>query len=89
MGSGIDLFGVRRKFPVFEENSKYLMVNVTKQGFDKSLNKGAIVVGDRNSTVDYIEVVSSFDNNNWGSPEAVSVYTAFSGVYDYFYSQHG
>ncbi len=94
MGSGTDLFGVTKTFPVWETNGVYYMIDTTKLSYtgvaDPVLNGGggAIYVGDYNGGVSSADIVSSRNQNAWVPAEAVSVYKGLGFVYDYYLKEH-
>jgi bacillolysin len=94
MGSGTDLFGVTRTFPVWEKGGVYYMIDTTKPSYDGAADpvlnwsNGGIYVIDYNGGILSTNIVSSRIPNAWALNEAVSAYTGVSLVYDYFFNEH-
>lgn len=95
MGSGTDLFGVTKTFPVWEQGGVYYMIDTTKQSYNGASDPfaasadGMLAVFDYAGTTVNPKIVSNYSRNGWVPPEAVSVSSMLGSIYDYYFKEHG
>ena len=95
-GSGTDMFGQQRTFPVWSANGGYYLMDTTKPSFrpgsDPVTNpQGVIAIGDlinREFGTAPPEAVFSSNPNVWSSRDAVSALVNLGVTYDYFLTAH-
>jgi len=94
MGSGTDLFGVTKTFPVWEQGGVYYMIDTTKPSYNGAPNPlstfadGSIGIIDFAGTSSSASIVTNINRDGWTPGEAVSVFTGLSSVYDYYLREH-
>jgi bacillolysin len=99
MGSGTDLFGVTKTFPVWEQGGVYYMIDTTKSSSKPNsdpLIKPVNVIGVKDAAGMLFEeidlkplgFVSSKQLNQWVPPEAVSLFNNLAATRDYYKIVH-
>jgi Zn-dependent metalloprotease len=96
VGSGLDMFGKQRTFPVWSANGGYYLMDTTKPSFRPEFNpvtdpQGVIAIGDLlNQEFGAMppQAVFSSDRNAWSSRDAVSALVGLGVTYDYFLTVH-
>lgn len=97
MGSGTDLFGVTKTFPVWEQGGVYYMIDTTKPSYNGASDpfafyaRGMIGMSDLNGSIDtgLFNYISAFNSKLFQPADAVSAFSALSAVYEYFLKEHG
>jgi Zn-dependent metalloprotease len=95
IGSGTDLFGVTKTFPVWEQGGVYYMIDTTKPSYNRapdpfeSSADGMIAVFDYAGTIGHANLVTNNSRNGWVPPDAVSVHSVLGSIYDYYFKEHG
>ena len=97
MGSGTDLFGVTKTFPVWEKGGVHYMIDTTKPSYNGASDpfafyaRGMIGVSDLNGGIDtgYFSYISAVNSKLFQPADAVSAFSCLSAVYEYFLKEHG
>ena len=97
MGSGTDLFGMTKTFPVWEKGGVYYMIDTTKPSYNGASDpfafyaRGMIGVSDLNGGIDtgYFSYISAVNSKLFQPSDAVSAFSGLSAVYEYFLKEHG
>lgn len=95
-GSGLDMFGRLRTFPIWSAGGGYYLMDTTKPSFRPEFDpvtnpQGVIAIGDLiNREFGSVppEAVFSSNPNSWSSRDAVSALINLGVTYDYFLTEH-
>jgi bacillolysin len=94
MGSGTDLFGVTKTFPVWEQGGVYYMIDTTKPSYNGAPDalslsaNGLIRVLSYDGTTNVKNYVTSARKDEWVLADAVNVYGNIRSAFDYFLNNH-
>jgi Zn-dependent metalloprotease len=94
MGSGTDLFGVTKTFPVWEQGGVYYMIDTTKPSYNGAPDplsfsaNGLIRVLSYDGTTNVKNYVTSARKDEWVLADAVNAYGNIRSAFDYFLNSH-